>query len=378
METIKTKVLIIGENLFSLFLSRLLTEDKIESIIVSSNKSAMLINPLVKYYDINYFVNKNNFSDKIRNFLGDIMLSCSEGLKPLEALYTTGDIVNCSAIYRQHNYYEECKRENQKITFVHIENLQDITEPSANNNFDSFKIKILHKDKIYSVSELASILDREDEGLKNLADEINKYRKESNSLLVLPPVLGMSRTEYITDYLSKDTGSRIFEALTFNPTVITRRFYNILRKYREKENIKVIYENIIKTKIEHKYIKNITTDNYQITPEIVILASERFVEGGLSIRENKVCEPLFNLPVFFRKNKNDISYFTEEDILGSHNFLSCGIKTDDNFKPVDIFGYPSYQNLCSIGSIIINNQDILKNLCDVGILFSIIKNTLSK
>lgn len=379
MERLRPKVLILGENIYSAFLSSLLVQDNIESFILSPNRSAMLINPIYRYYN-DVFCQKENGSDRIKDFLQRISLSYSEDFGPLETLYITDDIIKCSAVYNSYNYYEESKKNNSRITFINIENLQDSFIPllKESQKSDSIKIRILKKDRIYSLYELASILENDREALKTIADEINKSSNTSNSILVFPPVLGISGEDKIRSFLSELTQKKTFEALTFSTAVVSKRFYGILSGYLKGHKVNVIYEKIEKIETEHKFIKSVQTKNYCIEPEIVILITERFVEEGLTIRENKVVEPFLGLPVFFTRKKNEISYFTDEDIFGQHNIFSCGIKVNENYIPIDIFGNTVLENLYAAGSIILNNRDALSNLLKTFRLYTIIKEKFCK
>ncbi len=380
MERLRPKVLILGENIYSAFLSVLLAKDNIETLILSPNRSAMLINPVLRYYSEDSFCIREQGPDRIKNFLQRISLSYSEDFRPLEVLYNTGDLIQCSAVYNSYNYYEESKKSNSKITFIDIENLQDSPASSLEKikNQNSVKIRILKKDRIYSVYELASLLDNDREALKSIADEINKNSSPNDGLLVFPPFLGISGADEIRRFLSESTKKRVFEALTFNTAVVSKRFYGILSGYLRDNNINVFYDKIEKIEKEHQSVKAIQTKNYHIEPEIVILITERFIEEGLTIRENRVVETLFDSPVFFKKKKNEISYFTEEDIFGLHNIFSCGIKVDDNYLPVDIYGYPVLKNLYAAGSIILNKRNTLVNLLDTFRLYSVIKEKSGK
>ncbi|MCX7944579.1 MAG: hypothetical protein N2746_08735, partial [Deltaproteobacteria bacterium] len=260
------------------------------------------------------------------------------------------------------------------------ENMEGADRPSVGSvsGFALFNLRVLDKGRVYPAHELAYILENNIEGLKDLSAEIKKNISPRAYNIVLPPILGVSTSDKIIAFITESTGCKVFEAITFNNSIISNRFYHILKRYIEREGLKVIYDKIRKINKENDIITTITTDNFEICPEVVVLISERFVEEGLTIRENRVVEPIFNLPVFFNNSKNDISYFTEENIWGKHNIFSCGIKTDENFMPIDIYGDTVYKNLYSIGSIIINNLDPLKNLFDVFKLYTILRKRFNK
>lgn len=380
MEIIKPNILIIGENIYSIFLSYLLKNSGFDSIILSQNKSALLFNPIMRYYDKNSEAYKGLNTEKIKEFIKELCFVHFDDFSPIEALYISGDIVRCSALYKFYNYYEEAKRENTKITFVNIENLQDTITPikEPDRQIELLKIRVLQKERIYSIYELASILENDNESLKAIAQELQENTGENRNIIVLPPILGVSNTERIREFLTHSLKRKIFEALTFNPVVISKRFFLLLEAFETKNDIKVIYDTITKIQTEYKEIKAITTQNYEIHPQKIILMSERFTEDGLTIKDNKVVEPLFNLPVFFTNHKNEISYFTEEDILDKHHIFSCGIKTDKYFMPIDIFNNTLFKNLYSVGSIVIDNPDILKNLSDTYRLFTILKESIRR
>ncbi|MGC9044177.1 MAG: hypothetical protein ACP5KG_10010 [Myxococcota bacterium] len=379
MEIIKPEILVIGENIYSLFLSSLLIKSGFEPVILSQNKSAMLFNPMIKYIDKNSNLYRHLNIGELTEFLTSLSFSFQNDFSPIEVLYNTGDIVRCSTIYKNYNYLYESKNMSSKLIFVNIENLQDTIKVTLDNNsqWEIINLDILQKDRIYSIYELAATLEDDEEALKSLARDIRSKLVGNGGIIVLPPFLGIHKADKIYESLKSITGRKIFEALTLNPAVISKRFFNIQKGFEEKEGIEVIYDKIYKVYLEQDKINYITCNNYEIYPEIVVLISERFVEEGLTIRDNKVVEPIFNLPVFFTNSKNEISYFTEENIFASHNIFNCGIKINEGFVPLNIYGYQIFQNLYAGGSIILNSTDILKNLIDIYRLFQIIKERLS-
>ena len=88
-----------------------------------------------------------------------------------------------------------------------------------------------------------------------------------------------------------------------------------------------------------------------------ILATGRFIGGGLKADMEKVFEPIFNLPVsqppsregWFRK-----AFFSDL----SHPIHQAGILTDFSFRPVDERGDPILENVWMAGTILAGHHCI--------------------
>jgi glycerol-3-phosphate dehydrogenase subunit B len=97
----------------------------------------------------------------------------------------------------------------------------------------------------------------------------------------------------------------------------------------------------------------------------VILATGRFIGGGLSADRKHIRETIFNLPVAQPESRDR---WHREDLLDRRGHLinRAGLETDDHFRPLDKNGRPAFNNLYAVGSILAH-QDWKRMKCGVGL-----------
>jgi glycerol-3-phosphate dehydrogenase subunit B len=102
-----------------------------------------------------------------------------------------------------------------------------------------------------------------------------------------------------------------------------------------------------------------------IKANCVLLATGRFLGGGLASDHTTVTEPIFNLPVFQPDNRERWhgERFFEP---GGHAVNLAGLETDDNLRPLNASGQPAFENLFAAG-IILAHQDWARMKCGSGL-----------
>ncbi len=371
MERIEVNTLIIGENLYSLYLTSLLKYDDDSTLILAPNKAAMLILPYFRYNDSHSHIYKERFSDEIGEFLRKNLISFNNDLSPLSVLHQSGRIINCSAVPDTLNYYQHANAENSRITFIDIDNLSGSAETDI-AGYETIRIRVLNENNMYSVFRYAEMLDSDEEVLRDLIRRLTDIKSMGNKIIVLPPVLGIRNYDKIRNHITDATKKKIFEIFSVTTSVISRRFYLFMQKGFENNQGKILYDRALSFECQNDIIKCLRTRSAEIYPKRVVLIQERFAEEGLTIEGNSVIESIFGLPVFFEDGRNEISYFTREGIFERHNIFSCGVRTDDEFCPLDIYGERIFRNLYVTGSIVLNKNDPMLNLCETERLYSIL------
>jgi glycerol-3-phosphate dehydrogenase subunit B len=104
---------------------------------------------------------------------------------------------------------------------------------------------------------------------------------------------------------------------------------------------------------------------HKLRSRAVVLASGRFLGGGLRAYRGKVAETLFDLPVRqpsgrFRWHRRDFL-----DPRG-HPVNQAGLEIDDLFRPLDRSGKPARRLLFAAGSILAH-QDWMRMKCGSGL-----------
>jgi glycerol-3-phosphate dehydrogenase subunit B len=102
-----------------------------------------------------------------------------------------------------------------------------------------------------------------------------------------------------------------------------------------------------------------------ITTKGIVLASGRFLGGGLSADQTEIRETLFNLPVYQPKNRTK---WHRKDFLDprGHPVNQAGLEIDDSFRPLADSGNPLHKHLYAAGSILAH-QDWKRQKCGSGL-----------
>jgi glycerol-3-phosphate dehydrogenase subunit B len=86
-----------------------------------------------------------------------------------------------------------------------------------------------------------------------------------------------------------------------------------------------------------------------------ILATGRFVGGGLKADEEKIYEPVFNLPISQPKLRED---WFKNSFFHNHPIHQAGISTDPSFRPIDERGNLVLENVWVAGTMLAHHHCI--------------------
>ncbi len=106
----------------------------------------------------------------------------------------------------------------------------------------------------------------------------------------------------------------------------------------------------------------------EIESQATILATGRFLSGGLTAGQQSIRESLLNIPVSQPKDRDSWysqKYFAPE----GHGINRAGVEVDDNFRPLDADGRPLSKSLFAAGTIMAN-QDWVRQRCGAAISIS--------
>ena len=102
-----------------------------------------------------------------------------------------------------------------------------------------------------------------------------------------------------------------------------------------------------------------------IESEAVLLATGRFMSGGLKAERAGIVEPLLSIPVCQPERRSQWHRSDYFDSRG-HQINRSGIQVDDTFRPVDEDGKPVNQRLFAAGAMLAE-QDWVRQRCGAGI-----------
>jgi glycerol-3-phosphate dehydrogenase subunit B len=97
----------------------------------------------------------------------------------------------------------------------------------------------------------------------------------------------------------------------------------------------------------------------------IILASGRFIGGGLHADRKRIKETIFDLPVYQPGNRTD---WHGRDLLDprGHPVNLAGVEIDDSFRPLGKSRHPAFENLYAAGSLLAHN-DWKRLKCGAGV-----------
>jgi len=187
--------------------------------------------------------------------------------------------------------------------------------------------------------------------------------------IALPAILGIHRPDFIHQEMEKLLGLPIFEIPTIPPAVAGIRLRELLEQQLPKLGATIISQHKVESvEFDKETIRLYLKDSYgpvEIESRHLILASGRFLSGGLKADQQRVRENLLNLPIKQpegRENWFSDSYFDPH----GHAVNRAGVTVNENFQPIDSQGNIIDQRLYATG-ILLANQDWIRQRCGAGL-----------
>ena len=186
----------------------------------------------------------------------------------------------------------------------------------------------------------------------------------------VPAILGIYTPGEILEEMEKALGVKVFELPTLPASVPGMR-------------LKSLFEGRISTlgvdlKLQHRVFSITPLDDgrYEVaygiqTPDKkaiakgLVLATGRFLGGGLHADRQKIVETVMNLPVVQPADREE---WHRTDLLDprGHQVSSAGVEVDSSFRPVDENGNVVHEHVYAVGSLLAH-QDWMRMKCGTGI-----------
>lgn len=234
------------------------------------------------------------------------------------------------------------------------------------------ELPFLHKKANLFSFEIAQKLD-EDDAQDELAKTIKqKIKKKKLTHLAFPPVLGIKNTIRIFDKLSENLEQECFELAPLLPSLPGYRLQKSLENIAREKGIKIWPGEVISGRMEKGRVREVVVsykrNKYKIEPKFVIMATGKFIGGGLRANE-KIYEPIFNLPLFNKGKKISrikIRNLLSEKISHLQPLFSSGLKVNKSFQPLNKENKIIAENLFAVG-LILQGDDFVRDGNGLGI-----------
>ncbi len=207
---------------------------------------------------------------------------------------------------------------------------------------------------------LARLMD-EEPFRKSLGEAI-RGQKAGEKRIGLPAILGLCDPAAVLEDLEGVIGARVFEIPMLPPSIPGLRIFNRFRERLIAKGATFLMGNpVTGVTVKGGRCEGIRVCNPPLETEYraeqYILATGRFLGGGLWAEMDRIVEPVFHLPVSQPAGRGD--WFRERFFQPeAHPIHAAGIATDRSLRPSGEGGAPLLTNVRVAGSILANHQSI--------------------
>jgi len=175
-----------------------------------------------------------------------------------------------------------------------------------------------------------------------------------------PALLGLQDPIRVKEELEKIIGAKVFEIPTLPPSIPGMRIFNRFREWLVQKGVTfLIGYSVSKAILEGERCIGIGVTHPPMTTSYsadrFILATGRFMGGGLNADMEKIFEPIFNLPVHQPESRE--VWFGKSFFTGfSHPIHQTGILIESSFCPIDERGNRILENVWVAGSTLAHHH----------------------
>jgi len=185
----------------------------------------------------------------------------------------------------------------------------------------------------------------------------------------LPAILGVHVPDVVHAEMERLIGVPIFEIPTMPPSVPGIRLREMFERSLPAKGLTLVPQHKVKRlAFEAKGVILNLEDSFgdvEIEAQAAILATGRFLSGGLAADYDKVRETLVGLSVSQPDSRADWHrqhYFSPR----GHPINRAGIEVDGHFRPLEATGKPADERLFAAGTLLAH-QDWVRQRCGAGV-----------
>ena len=185
----------------------------------------------------------------------------------------------------------------------------------------------------------------------------------------LPAILGMHAPDATLAKMQRLIGAKLFEIPTIPPAVPGIRLREMFERELPERGLKL--ESQLKVSNVEFNKSGVTLylhgamEDLEVEAQTVILATGRFLSGGLSSDRNQLAETLLGLPISQPENRES---WYRQDYLDprGHPINRIGVEVDNSFRPIGPAQESFDKRLFASGAILAH-QDWARQRCGAGV-----------
>ena len=189
------------------------------------------------------------------------------------------------------------------------------------------------------------------------ADELHaqlRGRTQGLKALLTPPVLGFARAHHVRTRLQESLGIPVVESLAHLPSVPGARLQTALTASQAQAGVTQLGEVIGSKASAGKLCSLTLAGGQEIQAGAFVLASGRFIAGGVGWQAQHCREALFDLPVASEEGPLEADgpdAVTRVSPMESHPLMTAGVVVNPVLQPL-AEGRVAYPNLFAAGMVI--------------------------
>jgi glycerol-3-phosphate dehydrogenase subunit B len=198
---------------------------------------------------------------------------------------------------------------------------------------------------------------------EKIGGEIKK-QLQGETRVGLPALLGIHDPIQVKEGLEEIMGTKVFEIPILPPSVPGKRIFDRFKEWLLRKGVTFLLGYpVSKALVTEKTCQGIEVHHPPViisyAADRFILATGRFIGGGLKADAEKIVEPTFNFPVHQPPSRE--GWF--RDIFFSdlpHPIHRAGVLVNASFQPVDERGNVILENVWVAGSVLAHHQCIVE------------------
>lgn len=201
-----------------------------------------------------------------------------------------------------------------------------------------------------------------------LISEVTPHRPTH---VALPPVIGIEKTSHIFARLHEMTPIRWFETISLSPSVPGIRLQKRLEQFLQSGKVEFLPGEVIGADQERRKVTSVKIQreggkNLSHPIDRLILATGKYLGGGIQVKSPRLAESILNLPVLLNGKHPTEGSLASGSFISSQPFAQAGLRVGPQLQPVDERGQLLLENLWAAGSLLGGYDSALQG-CGMGV-----------